>query len=91
MCYGGGGCGAKGKELQYYGSATWGCWDPKTHFVDAVIGICELMGIPVEYDGLAHDVPHKKTQTVMLPAAAPKVLFEDVPALPAEVCDRVYL
>lgn len=90
MCYGGGGCGAKGKALQYYAWSTWGSWDPRTHFVDAVIGICELMGIPIDYDGPSHDSPRKRTQPAMQPAAATKAVFEDIPAQPAEVCDRAY-
>ncbi|WP_261381760.1 toprim domain-containing protein [Paenibacillus cremeus] len=90
MCYGGGGCGAKGKALQYYAWSTWGCWDPKTHFIDAVIGVCELMGIPIEYDGPVQDSIQKRVRPAIQPAAAPKAVFEDVPAQPAEVCDRVY-
>lgn len=90
MCYGGGGCGAKGKAIQYYAWATWGCWNPKTHFVDAVMGVCDLMGIPVEYDGAPNDVSRRRTKPSMQPAAAPKAVFENVPPQPAEVCDRVY-
>jgi len=88
-CFGGGGCGAQGKALQYYAWATWGCWDPRSHFVDAVIGVCEIMGIPIEYEGTGRE-PFKKRHPAMQPAAAPKFIFEDVPAQNAGVCDRVY-
>lgn len=89
-CYGGGGCGAKGKALQYYAWATWGSWDPRSQFVDAIEGICEIMGIPVEYDGPVNDAPRKRQQPAMQPVAASKAVFEDIPAQSAEICDRVY-
>lgn len=89
-CYGGGGCGAQGGALQYYAWATWGRWDAKSQFIDAVIGVCELIGIHVEYDGVMNDLPRRRTQPAMRSASAPKAVFEDVPAQPAEVCDRVY-
>lgn len=90
-CYGGGGCGAKGGALQYYAWSTWGCWDPKTQFVDAVIGVCELMGYPIEYEG---STPPSSTlrpqQPAATPATAARAVFEEIPAQSAEVCDRVY-
>ncbi|GGG18524.1 CHC2 zinc finger domain-containing protein [Paenibacillus abyssi] len=91
-CYGGGGCGAQGGSLQYYAWATWGCWDSRTHFVEAVIGVCEIMGIPVEYDGPVNDSTPRRTQPALQhhTAAAQKAVFEEIPAQNAETCDRVY-
>lgn len=90
-CYGGGGCGAKGNDaITYYAWHEFGSWDPKTHFVDAVVGIANRMGITVLYD----ETTGRRTAARPIPAASPPrftpAFFEEIEARGADDCDRIY-
>lgn len=84
-CFGGGGCGAKGGALQYYAWATYGSWNVKQHFRDTVKGICEIMGIPLQYENGNIEQPTGFTKPY-----EPKPVPESIPARDPEDCDRVY-
>lgn len=87
-CFGGGSCGAKGRDaITYYAWHEFGAWEPKTHFVDSVIGIAELMGIDVTYEGKSYsNENHKSTQKRTKRAP----IFEEVEAADPDTCDKVY-
>ncbi|CEH28288.1 hypothetical protein AM501_24035 [Aneurinibacillus migulanus] len=90
QCFGGGGCGACGDAIAFYAWYTFGCYDAKTHFLDCIKGIAEIMGIPILYeDGTRIQKPRKQ------PTAASTKKFEYissrmVEARNAEDCDRIY-
>lgn len=84
-CFGGGGCGAKGGPLQYYSWYTFGDWNAKTHFVDSVIGVCEIMGIEVVYE----DGQAKKSVNYVY-NTPPQRVNESIPAKSPEECHKVY-
>lgn len=50
-CFGAGGCGATGNSsIAYYAWHEFGEYDPKAHFLKAIKGVAELMGIPVKLE-----------------------------------------
>jgi len=83
-CNEGGGCGCSGKgAISFYSWAMHGEYDNKKHFVKSVVGVAEIMGIPVVYrDGtyINNGERVKTTQTVI----------EEVEPQSDEICDRVY-
>ncbi|MFC5449144.1 CHC2 zinc finger domain-containing protein [Paenibacillus aestuarii] len=93
-CFGGGGCGAKGADaITYYAWHQFGGWDPKTHFVDAVVGVANQMGITV-----INEETGKTKSSSSFPASSSSVkprvqspaAFEEITAQDADTCDRVY-
>jgi hypothetical protein len=93
-CFGGGGCGAGGADaITYYAWHEFGGWDPKQHFVDAVIGIATLMGIPVEYEDHSSSKDYKPRTTPKKPSntsSRSSSAFQEVEAQDPDTCDRVY-
>jgi len=89
ICFGGGGCGCKGGDaIQYYSWAKFGEWDQK-YFIDCVIGIAEIMGIPVIYnDGTTGGYESVRPPIPKNPT--PRPVIQDVEPQPDDVCDRVY-
>lgn len=84
VCYGGGGCGCKGGDaISYYSWSKYGAWDKK-YFLDSVVDIADIMGIPVIFtDG--HILENEKRKT---PAIRP--VIKEVEPQPDDVCDRLY-
>lgn len=90
-CFGGGGCGAKGADaITYYAWHEFGDWNPKLHFVDAIVGIAELMGITVEYEGNLSQPFHKPNQNKSILITQNKPVFEEIKAQDPDTCDYVY-
>ncbi|MGV2885900.1 CHC2 zinc finger domain-containing protein [Paenibacillus taichungensis] len=88
QCFGGGGCGCKGGDaISFYSWSQFGEWDKK-HFLECVVGIAEIMGIPVIYnDGSpGHDF-ERRPATISTP---PRPVIKEVEPQPDDVCDRVY-
>jgi hypothetical protein len=94
-CFGGGGCGAQGSDaIKYYAWRTFGYWDPKKHFVDSVIGVANLMGIPIleEGDKTTHEnvrTTRRKLENVESTSNGSQKI-ETVEARNADDCDRIY-
>lgn len=88
-CFGGGGCGAQGNDaIKYYAWKHFGYWDPKAHFVDSVLGIAKLIGIPVIQEGTS-----STPREIMISNTSSKfskVNAEIVAARCVEDCDRIY-
>lgn len=85
-CFGGGGCGAGGDAISFYGWHHIEKYDAKKHFAKSVEGVAQLMGIPIEYtDGTILCNEEK-------PSYVPMPQEEYVEVLPAdpEVCNRTY-
>lgn len=93
-CFGGGGCGAKGGDaITYYAWREFGGWDPKTHFVDTVIGVANQMGITVMYEDTGKKNNYSSSSpksSVNKPRISSPTIFEEVEAQDADTCDRVY-
>lgn len=90
QCFGGGGCGCKGGDaITYYSWSQYGEWDSKRNFLDCVIGIADIMGIPVIYNDGSSSA-HEARRDVSVRSITPRPAIEDVEPQPDDVCDRVY-
>ncbi|MFS0557493.1 CHC2 zinc finger domain-containing protein [Brevibacillus sp. 179-C9.3 HS] len=93
-CFGGGGCGAKGDAIKYWSWAVFGSYDPKQHYIEALVGIAKVMNIPVEYEGSTSTVATQKSQSVYSTQGANpsyvKSPRNEVEARSAVDCDRIY-
>lgn len=93
-CFGGGGCGAKGNAIKYWSWANFGSYDPKKHYVEAVLGIANVMGIEVVYEGkMTGTVKRDSTATATVSSVsqpAARVVRREVEARSAVDCDRIY-
>jgi hypothetical protein len=94
-CFGGGGCGAQGSDaIKYYAWKTFGHWEPKKHFVDSVIGVANLMGIPIHEEG--DKTTHVNVRTTrrtlqnVESTSNGSQKIETVEARNADDCDRIY-
>jgi hypothetical protein len=88
ICYGGGGCGCQGGDaITFYSWSQFGKWDKK-YYLECIVGIAEIMGIPVIYNNgtSAHDF-ERRPATISTP---PRPVIKDVEPQPDDVCDRVY-
>lgn len=85
-CFGGGGCGCKGGDaISYYSWSQFGEWD-KRHFMDCVIGIAEIMGIPVKYN----DGSYADNRRDVIRHTPSRPIIKEVDPQPDEICDRTY-
>ncbi|MFX3643498.1 MAG: CHC2 zinc finger domain-containing protein [Candidatus Pristimantibacillus sp.] len=86
VCYGSGGCGAKGDAIAFYSWHKYGTYTAKTDFYYMVEELADFMGIQVRYkDGSVKEldtsrptyVPKERTVVQIEPASA-------------DICDRTY-
>jgi hypothetical protein len=89
ICFGGGGCGCKGGDaITYYSWSQYGEWNQK-YFLDCVIGIAEIMGIPVVYND-GSSIADEAMRPEIIKNTTPRPVITDVEPQPDDVCDRVY-
>lgn len=89
ICYANSGCGCKGGDaISFYSWSQFGEWDKK-HFIDCVIGIAEIMGIPVQYND-EKTINGYDRNAAAESKIVPRPIIKDVEPQSDEVCDLVY-